>query len=616
MSMLLVSNEQPGHYLMHYRTKGSKNGVRLYQNPDGTLTPLGREHYGVGENRRYDRLESTITKNTSNASKHTSKAAEIKKELDKDETRMLKGKSHMSDVDRTKLLKKYYKLNTKSLAYQRKAEHGKYKLMKFLSSTQRLYDERLKAGIDIALNAKNSNLIIDRMLEHADSGTDLTEFLNSLTEEQRNALYVIFDDLLPDESDDHLEHHGVKGQEHGKRQYQYEDGTYTPLGRIHYGIGLGRKKKKDDSESGDSGSSEGDSAKSERRKARAERREERRKARATKREQNKIERKALKEAAELERKNIRNLTDDELQARINRLNKEKQLDQLIREQSERGMSPLRQKASKLLSEAAENLAKQTLSTLTQKMVNKLGEKLDEKEAIDLGKYRDVDLFSLNSDELSKIQDAFSKAGQIAENRNKVFTNIENAERREKAKKAEEEKARQDAEKKAADEKRAADAKAAEAKAEADRKAAAEKKEADRKAAEKREADAKAAEEKKIQNAEAQAKNKAWKTQAENDSKTRAEAKQIAKAEKEAAAETKRREAAERKAETAKNKEAAEKAVEEARRREEAARKSASDAAASSSRVTAARNMLNYGYSIKQIAAALNLSESVVEKMLR
>ena len=584
MSMLLVSNEQSGHYLMHYRTKGSKNGVRLYQNPDGTLTPLGREHYGVGENRRYDRLESTITKNTSNASKHTSKAAEIKKELDKDESRMLKGKSHMSDLDRTKLLKKYYKLNTKSLAYQRKAEHGKYKLMKFLSSTQRLYDERLKAGIDIALNTKNSNPIVDRMLEHADSSTDLKAFLDSLTEEQRNALYVIFDDLLPDESDDHLEHHGVKGQEHGKRQYQYEDGTYTPLGRIHYGIGLGRKKKKGDSESGDSGSSEGDSAKSERRKARAERREERRKASATKREQNKIERKALKEAAELERKNIRNLTDDELQARINRLNKEKQLDQLIREQSERGMSPLRQKASKLLSEAAENLAKQTLSTLTQKMVNKLGEKLDEKEAIDLGKYRDVDLFSLNSDELSKIQDAFSKAGQIAENRNKVFTNIENAERREKAKKAEEEKARQDAEKKAADEKRAADAKAAE--------------------------------EKKIQNAEAQAKNKAWKTQAENDSKTRAEAKQIAKAEKEAAAETKRREAAERKAETAKNKEAAEKAVEEARRREEAARKSASDAAASSSRVTAARNMLNYGYSIKQIAAALNLSESVVEKMLR
>ena len=42
--------------LMHYRTKGSKNGVRLYQNPDGSLTPLGerryRDMYGYGERNR------------------------------------------------------------------------------------------------------------------------------------------------------------------------------------------------------------------------------------------------------------------------------------------------------------------------------------------------------------------------------------------------------------------------------------------------------------------------------------------------------------------------------------------------------------------------------------
>lgn len=42
--------------LMHYRTRGSKNGVRLYQNPDGSLTPLGerryRDMYGYGERNR------------------------------------------------------------------------------------------------------------------------------------------------------------------------------------------------------------------------------------------------------------------------------------------------------------------------------------------------------------------------------------------------------------------------------------------------------------------------------------------------------------------------------------------------------------------------------------
>ena len=39
-------------YLMHYRTKGSKNGVRRYQNEDGSLTAEGRDHYGVGDPRR------------------------------------------------------------------------------------------------------------------------------------------------------------------------------------------------------------------------------------------------------------------------------------------------------------------------------------------------------------------------------------------------------------------------------------------------------------------------------------------------------------------------------------------------------------------------------------
>ena len=34
-----------------------------------------------------------------------------------------------------------------------------------------------------------------------------------------------------------LYHHGVKGQKHGKRRYQNPDGSLTPEGRIHYGIG-------------------------------------------------------------------------------------------------------------------------------------------------------------------------------------------------------------------------------------------------------------------------------------------------------------------------------------------------------------------------------------------
>ncbi len=37
------------NYLEHYGKKGMHWGERKYQNPDGTLTAEGREHYGVGE---------------------------------------------------------------------------------------------------------------------------------------------------------------------------------------------------------------------------------------------------------------------------------------------------------------------------------------------------------------------------------------------------------------------------------------------------------------------------------------------------------------------------------------------------------------------------------------
>lgn len=44
-NLVLVSREEKENYLMHYRTKDSKNGVRRYQTKDGKLTPEGYQHY-------------------------------------------------------------------------------------------------------------------------------------------------------------------------------------------------------------------------------------------------------------------------------------------------------------------------------------------------------------------------------------------------------------------------------------------------------------------------------------------------------------------------------------------------------------------------------------------
>ena len=41
-----------------------------------------------------------------------------------------------------------------------------------------------------------------------------------------------------------LYHHGIQGQKWGQRRYQNEDGSLTPLGRIHYGYGKARDAAK------------------------------------------------------------------------------------------------------------------------------------------------------------------------------------------------------------------------------------------------------------------------------------------------------------------------------------------------------------------------------------
>lgn len=223
---------------------------------------------------------------------------------------------------------------------------------------------------------------------------------------------ILYARQYTDDNGTYLMHYRTKGSKNGERLYQNEDGSLTLLGRIHYGIGKARRPGADGEteKQTDSGTSSGEQAEQSAPKklSRRERREQRKQEIAARKER--------RAEFDNERKNIKNLTDQELQERINRLNKEKQLDQLIREQADREESPLRRKAAELLTNAAENLAKQTLDAVVNKVASTAKDKLNKEKPIDLRKYENADLFKLKSDEIEKINDAFNKLANISRNR--------------------------------------------------------------------------------------------------------------------------------------------------------------------------------------------------------
>lgn len=125
--------------------------------------------------------------------------------------------------------------------------------------------------------------------------------------------------------DDVLMHWGIPGMKHGRRRYQNEDGTWTEQGlaerRKREGFGESRAERK-----------------AERKAARAERKEARKAARA----------KAMDEWAEKRRqKNVKNLTDEEIRSKIERM-------KLEQEYREMAKSPALKLGEKLVTEYLKN----------------------------------------------------------------------------------------------------------------------------------------------------------------------------------------------------------------------------------------------------------------------
>ena len=99
--------QPPEDYLMHFRTKGSKNGVRRYQKPDGTWTPLGlkerAEREGWGDSRKERRLQKKIARAEN---KQARKAYREQKRFERAEIKRKKSLSGLTDEEMAAKLKR------------------------------------------------------------------------------------------------------------------------------------------------------------------------------------------------------------------------------------------------------------------------------------------------------------------------------------------------------------------------------------------------------------------------------------------------------------------------------------------------------------------------------
>ncbi len=112
-----------------------------------------------------------------------------------------------------------------------------------------------------------------------------------------------------DDSYNSLKHYGTPNMHWGDRRYQYTNGSLTPLGRIHYGVGEARNKLKNKFD------------KSSNLDKKIEKAKDRKEIRDKKNELDKLKNKEM---------NIKDMSDDDIRKEINRLKAERELEDLRR----------------------------------------------------------------------------------------------------------------------------------------------------------------------------------------------------------------------------------------------------------------------------------------------
>lgn len=125
---------QGGNSLAHYGTAGMHWGVRRYQNPDGTLTELGKKRYGedgkrsaVGRNLDMNKLDTEVSGATGRANRYRAYA--------KDRMSKIRYKNQIKGTDNPEVDKKVEKWNKKADDYEALAKRSEEMKKKIIQNT-------------------------------------------------------------------------------------------------------------------------------------------------------------------------------------------------------------------------------------------------------------------------------------------------------------------------------------------------------------------------------------------------------------------------------------------------------------------------------------------------